>query len=119
MELKCIAFGSKENLRTLEKGVAEFTRQTGREVAFASCTDTDAFYQSVHKLWDAAVVWKEGASGMEIANHVRGLNRTVPLVWISDDTGFAIHSYRLWTKAFLSQPVSEEEIASALLRCVE
>ena len=117
--MKCIAFGDKESLRTLEKSIAEFTRRTGREVAFASCTDIDAFYKSVPKRWDVAVVWHGGASGMEVANHVRDLNRTIPLIWVSDDTAFAIHSYRLHTKAFLSQPVSEEEIAHALLRCVE
>lgn len=119
MEFRCVGLCRAEDVAVIERGAHEFTRQTGMEVAFTSCTEAQELFRLAKGHWDAVLVFMPGAIGMEVANGARQSNSTAPLVWISDDEAFAIHSYRLKARAFMMQPVTECEIAEALARCAE
>lgn len=103
----------------LRRAERTFAQRTGRTVSFVPCGNPLELYEMADKRWDAILVALPGAEGMEAANSAREANPGVPLVWISDDKVFGIHSYRLRAQMFLCLPVSEEEVARALVRCIE
>lgn len=70
-------------------------------------------------LWDLLIVAVPGARGMEAVVSARELAPETPLLWCSDDPGFAVASYRLRCSLFLPLPLNREEVASAMARCLE
>ncbi len=65
----------------------------------------------------AVIIARRGADGMECARNARLMRPTVPLVWLSDDAGFGIESYRLGCAFFSAEPISEALLSTALERC--
>ncbi|MBC8546554.1 hypothetical protein H8711_06350 [Clostridiaceae bacterium NSJ-31] len=104
----------------IQQGAMMFEAQTGRHTElewYARCEDL--LYRLRETRYSAVIVDIGGAQGMEIAIGARGIDEAVPLVWISDDEGFALQSYRLRAKLFLVRPVDAQQITEALLRCAE
>ncbi len=119
MEFRCVCLCKQDDLALLQNSAEEFYRLTGRRLAFTPCEKLQELLSLAKEQWDAMLVFMPGAVGMEAANGARQVNEKAPLVWISDDEGFAVHSYRLKAKAFLRQPVTNDDIAEALVRCIE
>lgn len=119
MELKCVSLCRTEHLPLLRGGAEAFTRRTGQEIIWAGYTEPAGFLRSVRKQWSLAVVFWPGNEGVTLADGIRAENSAIPLLWISDDSALAVHSYPIRASGFLCQPVSGEEIAAALQRCAE
>lgn len=64
----------------------------------------------------AAVVLSDGAAGMEAAMIIRRLCPTLPLIWFSDDSSFAVQAYRLDAAYFAKKAHIKERLAFALKR---
>ncbi len=65
----------------------------------------------------AVIVARKGAEGMESARNARMMQPSVPLVWLSDDDGFGIESYRIGCAFFSAKEISENLLLTALKRC--
>ncbi len=68
--------------------------------------------------WDLVVVAVPGARGMEAVYNAREWMPEVPILWCSDDADFAVASYRLRCRLFLTLPLQEEHVQNALERCL-
>ena len=66
-----------------------------------------------------AAVWvmMEKAAGMEGVIAVRRIYPNIPVVWFSNDSGFAPQAYRLQVNYFALLPVNEDKINTALRKC--
>lgn len=119
MQFHCLLLCTQEDEALLRRGVAEFSRRTGLSVV-PECFSRreELLYRIRDGCCDAVLVALPGALGMESAIGVRGMDGRVPLIWISDDDVFAMQSYRLKTRMFLSSPTTEGQVADALERCV-
>lgn len=58
----------------------------------------------------------DGALGMEGVIAAKNLYPSCPIVWISNDKGFGIQSYRLGCVFFSDKPLTEKKIKIALAR---
>ncbi len=67
----------------------------------------------------ALIVARRGADGMESARNAKIMQPHVPLVWLSDDPGFGVESYRIGCSYFSAEPVTQDLLAAALARCRE
>ncbi len=67
----------------------------------------------------AVIVARRGADGMESARNAKLLQPSVPLVWLSDDPGFGVESYRIGCAFFSSEPITESLLKLALRKCNE
>ena len=121
MLLRCCCLCGADLKPTLREGGDLFAERTGSRVELECFGDPIALYCRLGEgsAWDAAVVALPGALGMEAATRVREESRTAPLVWCSDDRLFALHSYRLHCAMFLLLPVTADQVAEALTRCME
>lgn len=61
----------------------------------------------------------DGAAGMEGVIAVRNLYPQCPVVWISNDKGFGIQSYRLGCAFFAEKPLTKKKIAIAFDRIAQ
>lgn len=119
MEFRCLVLCEPEHEILFRHSVERFARREGRSPAVECfARREELLYRLRRGNCDAVVVALPGALGMESAIGVRGLDARVPLVWVSDDEGFGMQSYRLRTRMFLRFPVEEEQMAQALERCV-
>ena len=66
-----------------------------------------------------AAVWilMENAAGMEGVIAVRRIYPELPVVWFSNDRGFAPQAYRLHVDYFALVPLNEDKINTALRKC--
>lgn len=64
----------------------------------------------------AAVVMTDGAAGMEAAMIIRRLYPTLPLIWFSDDSTFAVQAYRLDAAYFAQKEHMRDRLPHALKR---
>lgn len=66
-----------------------------------------------------AAVWivMKKAAGMEGVIAVRRIYPDIPIVWFSNDGGFAPQAYRLNVNYFALMPVSEDKIRTAIKKC--
>ena len=67
----------------------------------------------------AAFILIDGATGMEGVIAVRNFYPQCSIVWISNDKGFGIQSYRLGCAFFAEKPITKEKIAIALERIAQ
>ncbi len=65
----------------------------------------------------AVIVARRGADGMECARNARLMRPSVPLVWLSDDRGFGIESYRIGCTYFSAERVTEELMSAVISKC--
>lgn len=118
MEFRCLGLCTEEQWPVLVRGAELFGEQTGLNLALEHfLRREDLLYRLREGRCDTAIVALPGALGMESVLGVRGLNRHLPLIWISDDEVFAMQSYRLGVQMFLRFPVTSKEVAGAMARC--
>ncbi len=65
----------------------------------------------------AVIVARRGADGMECARSARVMKPNVPLIWLSDDRGFGVESYRIGCAYFSAAPITEQILSTVLARC--
>ncbi len=65
----------------------------------------------------AVIVARRGADGMECARSAKVMKPNIPLIWISDDEGFGVESYRIGCAYFSAATVTAELLSMALARC--
>ncbi len=65
----------------------------------------------------AVIVARRGADGMECARNAKLMRPSVPLVWLSNDNGFGVESYRIGCAFFSAEPLTHELLSTALARC--
>ena len=65
----------------------------------------------------AVLVLMEKAAGMEGVIAVRRIYPGLPIVWFSNDSGFAPKAYRLQVNYFALLPINEDKINTALRKC--
>lgn len=119
MVFSCCALCADEIEPVIRKGVHAFSDKCGRDVKLERFQKREDFlYRIRDGCCDAALVALPGAIGMETALNVRELKQTLPLVWITDDDGFALQSYRMQVKMFLRFPATEDDITEALIKCI-
>ena len=121
MLLRCCCLCKDDLEQVLQEGGRAFTQETNIAVELTFFTDPIVLYSRLGNGldWDAVLVALSGALGMEAATRIREEYPNKPLIWCSDDRLFGIHSYRLHCAMFLLFPVTAEQIAVALTRCVE
>lgn len=120
MRFQCCALGVRQDEPVLHAGLLLFEQNTGRKVEWEWFERReDLLYRLRHGSCDASVIALPGALGMESAMGVREMLPRVPMIWISEDGNFAVQAYRLRVQMFLQTPVTEQQVAAALERCVE
>jgi len=84
------------------------------------CKHTDVYDTFLSYLSDDALqavfILMDGAIGMEGVIAAKNLHPHIPVVWISNDKGFGIQSYRLGCVFFSDKPLTENKIITALAR---
>ncbi len=65
----------------------------------------------------AVIVARHGADGMESARNAKLMCPDIPLVWLSNDEGFGIESYRIGCAFFSTEEITEALMQTALGRC--
>ena len=110
--LKFIIFGKKEEYLSLlsytGKQPDPQSRQTDIYDTFLSYLSEDA-PQAIFILMD-------GAIGMEGVIAAKNLCPSCPVVWISNDKGFGIQSYRLGCVFFSDKPLTAKKVKIAFMR---
>lgn len=74
------------------------------------CALTDRYYNIV-------IVTSDNAMGMEGVIAVRNSRPELPVIWLSNDRGFGLQSYRLGCTYFGIKPITKEKLKQALTRC--
>lgn len=69
--------------------------------------------------FDLSIIAFEGANGQEAAIHAKRLYHNGILIWMSSDRMFVLQGYRYGIEAFLSKPVSPQELTKTFRRCVK
>ena len=112
----CNRIPEREQIRA---GIDSFGTQNG--IAITLCefrTGTDLLYGMQQKHYDIAIIALPGTDGMETANSASEFDKQLSIIWISDDEGFGMMSYRLSVRSFMTFPVTKEQVVCALMRCV-
>ena len=89
----------------------------GAALEFDEFYDPDAVRAAPVFRYAAAVAALGGAQGLETVHAIRERSASVPLLWISDDAGFALSAYELGAEMFLTWDCSDAELTAALRRC--
>jgi DNA-binding LytR/AlgR family response regulator len=66
--------------------------------------------------YDIAFVGVDSMMGAEAARAVRGIDKAMPLFFVSKMSDFALEAFRLTALDFLTKPVSQEAAAGAVAR---
>lgn len=121
MEFRCIFLCDENERIVLSKGLEMFAARLGCRVEAEWYTECSAFLLRLQGggAREAAVVAVTGALGMEAASGVRSFDAWIPLIWCSNDEGFAVMSYRLNCAMFLTFPLKPEQVENALLCCTK
>lgn len=102
-------------------GIDRFADEHSRPIEASYTTDYREFLDSLShdSCWKMLIIAMTGARGMETVYHVRELFPDVPLLWCSDDTDFAVASYRMRCSLFLTLPDTAKDVTDALGRCLD
>lgn len=119
MQYRCLGLAGPQETDVLRRGAEAYARSTRKKLVLEPfARREDLLYRIRDGGYDAVLVALPGALGMESAMGVRAQDRSVPLIWISDDEVFALESYRLRVTLFLCLPVTTEQVTDALARCL-
>lgn len=110
-----IIYGNHEESSTLIS-YAEFSQN----YVFRHTDVYDTFLSYLYEYTPQIVfILTDGATGMEGVIAVRNFHPRCPVVWISNDKGFGIQSYRLGCAFFAEKPLTKKKIAIALERIAQ
>lgn len=105
-----ILYGDQKNLGLFQQELEEYST--------LYLSDQDELIHTLMKKCPAAVlVIMEKAAGMEGVIAIRKIYPDIPVVWFSNDEGFAAQAFRLNVDYFALMPVSKEKINTALKKC--
>lgn len=113
--LICI-YGTANEADILKAKIAQLALFAYRKISYRVCRKYEAF---VHEfsMADLIVVLADGADGMEGVIAVKRSGSDMPVIWLSDDEGFAVQSYRLGCNYFHKKPITLEKLREALTKC--
>lgn len=114
----CCAAPEREVFR---QGIDHYAAEQKAPIQTEIFEQAQDFYKALEQnsLWDLIVVAIPGAAGMETVIGARTLANVAPLLWCSDDSGFAVESYRQRCSLFLVMPMAPEDVKAAIGRCLE
>lgn len=120
MVLRIAACCADADAQKLQQGFRQYSENHGIQVHGVCHPDHRSFLDALEhsSLWDFLIVAIPGARGMETVVSTRELAPETPLLWCSDDTEFAIASYRLRCDLFLQMPLSSDQVETAIRRCL-
>ena len=110
--LKFIVFGKKEEYLTL---LSYAGKQPDMQSSQTDIYDTFLSYLSADAP-QAVFILMDGAIGMEGVIAAKNLCPNCPVVWISNDKGFGIQSYRLGCVFFSDKPLTAKKVKIAFMR---
>ncbi len=97
------------------------TTLSDREGALYECAFYDQYDDFIRAFTQdqsqVVIVARKGADGMECARSARRMRPSVPLVWLSDDGGFGVESYRIGCAYFSTEAITESLLSTAIERC--
>lgn len=70
-----------------------------------------------NRSYNIVIVTADNAMGMEGVIAVRNARPELPVIWLSNDRGFGLQSYRLKCTYFGIKPITDELLERALTRC--
>ncbi len=105
----------KESLR-LKQGIQQFSEKHSAYVHSEFYQESTEFLEALEQdaLWDMLIIAIPGAMGMETVVSAKALMPKTPVLWCSDDAGFAVASYRLRCSLFMPMPLDPNDIDLAL-----
>ncbi|MBQ3508994.1 MAG: hypothetical protein IJA90_03080 [Peptococcaceae bacterium] len=120
MMLRMAVCCSGADVPEVEQGISRFCKNRDVLIKAGYHHDIAAFLDALQRdsLWDFIAIMLPGARGMETVISARELAPETPLLWCSDDAGFAVASYRLHCNMFQQMPVTAEKITEALEHCL-
>ena len=100
----------------LKAKIAQLAFFAYRKITYRVCGKYETFVRELYTA-DLIVVLADGADGMEGVIAVKNSGRDMPVIWLSDDEGFAPQSYRLGCNYFHKKPITLERLKEALTKC--
>lgn len=113
--LICV-YDTANEAEILKAKIAQLATPTYRRIAYRVCRRYESFVGECAKA-DLIVVLANGANGMEGVIAVKNTDRNKPVIWLSDDEGFGVQSYRLGCTYFHKKPIPIERLRDALIKC--
>ena len=99
-------------------GECEVSEQYLKEYTIQCFSEQEKLVPALMETRPAAVwVIMEKAAGMEGVIAVRRIYPDLPVIWFSNDSGFAPQAYRLHVNYFTLMPINEDKIMTALKKC--
>ncbi len=93
-----------EAVKALPLGLADYIIVDDYELIHQSIVDVNI---------NTAIVYENGANGMECVYRIKESNCDIPIIWFSDDNNFAVQSYRLNCAYFGKKPITVEKLQKA------
>ena len=100
----------------LKAKIAQIALFAYRKISYLVCGKYETFVREFNAA-DLIVVLANGADGMEGVIAAKKSGRDMPVIWLSDDEGFAAQSYRLGCDYFHKKPITAEKLKEALEKC--
>ena len=89
-------------------------------VNIQECFTEEQLVKAVNrKKFDGAIIALDGAEGLEGVNALREHQKSLPIIWMSNDEQFALISYRYKVTMFLTKPYQLDELEEAMIRVME
>lgn len=111
--MKILLCGSQKDCRD----VIDQSFQTVHTVAVACDYEEELLRYMTKDQFDFAVILFDGADGMEAVMTVKRQQPDLPVIWFSNDKGFAAQSYRLNTAYFHEKPITPQILDRAFNCC--
>lgn len=113
----CI-YGTRDDEQSLVSSLDSLNEMAFRQIEIEQHDDYDKLICSVNsKNYDAVIIMKNNAEGMEGVIAVKTINQDIPVIWFSNDKSFGAQSYRLNAAYFHEKPVSPQVVIQALASC--
>lgn len=112
--MKFALFGTAADCAELRPWLCENTG--AEEIAAFDATET-LLPALTAGTFDAVLILRDGARGMEGAIAARSLSPKIPLLWFSSDSDFAVQAYRIGASWFGTKPLTQSKLTAALHRC--
>lgn len=111
-----IALCGNENTERMKRTLST----CGEVVLFKGAQDRPpsvqlAYYLARGEPCDLAVVARDGAAGMNDCQHIKGRQKDLPVLWISEQEMFRLESRRMGVEAFLVKPVPMETLEKVVM----
>lgn len=117
--MRLALYGSEQDRIDFERAMDGFSDWCYRDIRVVCFSDYDKFIEGLQTSPPELVaVTMNGADGMEGVIAARSTCKSVPVLWLSDDNGFGVQSYRLGCAYFHKKPVSPQILSAAIAKCV-